>query len=211
MNLPPFLNGMSRSNLINQLTQGYGAMAAERVEVGWLPYLLVLKYRHLGGRPCTALTRMQREAKRVYATLLTRVWRNPHAEAYRSRLPLWILVPDFPVSKREKVSLRSLLPNDGLHLQGVAVMPPGSRLREGLDHRFARYGERYCPPGSILEAVHATFIESNLDYVNEYNMKALRNGRASFDDVLLLPRSDDEMRYVPRRATEPWRPPVLDR
>jgi hypothetical protein len=42
--------GQSRSNQIHQLIGGYGQIAVDLTAEGWLPYLLVLKFRHLGGR-----------------------------------------------------------------------------------------------------------------------------------------------------------------
>ncbi|WP_128562676.1 hypothetical protein [Methylobacterium crusticola] len=204
------LAGLSRSNQINQLTMGWGQIAIDRVGEGWLPYLLVLKFHHMAGRPDTVLAQMQREAERVYASVLTRVWRRPHTATNRARLPVWILVPDFPVPKRAKERLRDLTPNGGLHLQGVAVVPPGSRLVEGLDGHLAD-DRRYCGAGSPLASVFAKRITSNLDYVHGYNFKALARGRADFDAVLILPRTSSELRSVPRLAAEPWRRPVLDR
>ncbi|GJE64376.1 hypothetical protein LNAOJCKE_1580 [Methylorubrum aminovorans] len=35
---PPFTDGLSRSDQINQLTGGYGQIAAELVAEGWSPY-----------------------------------------------------------------------------------------------------------------------------------------------------------------------------
>lgn len=203
--------GHSRSNQIHQLTGGYGQIAVDLAAAGWSPYLLVLKYRHLGGRRANVIAHMRREAGRAYEWILSRVWKHPYAAGRQALLPRWILAPDMPVAKREKVSLRSPLPNDGLHLQGVAVLPPGSRMREGLDVHLAREGGRYCPQGGPLISLHATPITSNLGYVHEYNFKALQRGRANVDDILILPSSASERRSQPRPAADPWRPLVLDR
>lgn len=211
----PFPDGLSRSNQINQLTGGYGQIAVELVAEGWSPYLLVLKYRHLGGRRDAVLGQMKREAERAHRWLCERVWRNWRAPSRRDWCPVWILAPDFPVAKRAKVSARSawrdLLPNDGLHYQGVAVMPPGGRLRESLDAHLGPSGARYCPRGGPLVSLTATPIVIDLDYVHAYNFKALARGRADFDDILTLPPSSAELDSKPRPATEPWRPPVLIR
>jgi hypothetical protein len=203
--------GQSRSNQIHQLTGGYGQIAADLVAEGWSPFLLVLKYRHLGGRRSSVIAQMHREAERAYGWILSRVWRHPYAAGRQALLPRWILAPDVPVAKRAKVSLRSPLPNDGLHLQGVAVLPPGSRLREGLDMHLAREGGRYCPQGGALIALHATPITSDLAYVHRYNFKAMPRGRANEDEILLLPHAASERIGRPRRAAEPWRLPTLRR
>ncbi len=204
--LPP----LSRSNQINQLTGGYGQIAVDLVAEGWSPYLLVLKFRHLGGRRDSVLAQMKREAERAHRWLCERVWRNANALSRRPLTPRWILVPDVPVAKRAKVRLRELVPNDGLHLQGVAVMPPGSRLREPLDEHLGERGARYCPRGGPLTSITATPIAAgDVAYVNEYNFKAVPRGRAGFDDVILLHPSSAELDSKPRRASDPWRHPVF--
>lgn len=201
----------SRSNQIHRHTKGYGQIAIDLTAEGWLPYLLVLKFRHLGGRRNEVSAQMRREAERAYAWILSRVWKHPHAASVRDLRPCWILALDVPVAKRAKVSGRSLLPNGGLHMQGVAVMPPGGRLREGLDVHLAREGARYCPRGGPLISLHATPITSDLDYVHNYNFKAILHGAASFDDVVVLPPVASERKSKPQPATEPWRHPVLIR
>ncbi|KQP52476.1 hypothetical protein ASF41_12560 [Methylobacterium sp. Leaf111] len=203
--------GQSRSNQIHQLTGGYGQIAVDLAAEGWSPYLLVLKFRHLGGRRSSVIAQMHHEAERAYDWILTRVWKHPYAAGRQALLPRWILAPDVPVAKREKVSVRSLLPNGGLHLQGVAVMPPGSRMREGLDVHLAQESARYCPRGGCLISLHATAITRDLGYVHRYNFKALQRGRATEDEVLLLPISASERSCRPQRAAEPWQPMVLDR
>jgi hypothetical protein len=202
--------GQSRSNQIHQLTGGYGQIAVDLAAEGWAPFLLVLKFRHLGGRRSSVIAQMHREAERAYEWILSRVWKHPHAAGRQALLPRWILAPDVPVAKREKVSVRSLLPNDGLHMQGVAVMPPGSRLCEGLDVHRAREGARYCPRGSPLISLHATPITSDLAYVHRYNFKALQRGRATEDEILLLPLASSERHSKPRPATEPWQHRVFE-
>ena len=208
MTKPLLIANLSRSDQIAQYTRGYGRIAQDLLDQGWSPFLLVLKFRHLGGRRTTMLAQIQAAAERAYAQVLTRVWRHPRVASVRDLRPVWILVPDVPVPKSEKVHLRELIPNDGVHLQGVAMMPPGGRLRVPLDVHLAQAGNRYCPPDSPLTSIHATPITSDLPYVNRYNFKGVFRGRASADDVLLLPRSSAELDSRPHPAAEPWRPLV---
>jgi hypothetical protein len=205
--LPP----LSRSNQINQWTHGYGQLAVDLVAEGWFPYLLVLKFRHLGGYRDSVLAQMHREAERAHRWLCERVWRNANARSRRPWTPRWILVPDYPIAKHAKVRLRELLPNDGLHLQGIAVMPPGGRLREPLDEHLGESGARYCGGGPLTSITATPIVAGDVAYVNTYNFKALPRGRAGFDDVLILPRCSAELDSKPRPATDPWRHPVFVR
>ena len=222
MPLAPLLRpDLSRADQINQYTAGYGVMAQDLVAAGWSPFLLVLKFQHLGGRRDAVLDQMRQAAEGAYAQLCHRLWRSYRAPSRQALLPRWILVPDYPVVKAAKLSARSALredlPNGGLHLQGVAVLPPHSRLKEPLDRHFAAAKARYCPRGGPLRSLSATPITDDLPYVNRYNFKALLRGRASFDEVLLLPPSSAELGRpahldsLPHPAREPWRPPVLVR
>lgn len=210
MSQPLLLANLSLGDQIHQLTDGYGQLVIDRVADGWSPYLLVLKFRHLGHcrHRASVIAQMHHAAEGVYAQLLFRVWKHPRARSVRDLRPVWVLVADVPGSGSRRQPVRDLLPNDGLHLQGVAVMPPGGRLRESLDEHLAQMGDRYCPHGGPLVALHATPITSSVAYVNSYNFKSLRRGRADLDDVLILPRPASDLDSRPRRATDPWRPLV---
>jgi hypothetical protein len=140
------------------------------------------------------LRQMEREVERVYATLLTRVVREPTHKKNKDLLPRWIICPDFPVPKHSKMSLRDVTLNDGLHLQGVGVQPAGSRLKEGLDEHFERYHSLYIKVGGALRGVTATPITHKPKYVVGYGFKMLSRGRASFDDVLVYPRTLGEIK-----------------
>ncbi|CAA2158544.1 hypothetical protein MBRA_03812 [Methylobacterium brachiatum] len=201
----------SRSDQIRQIIGGYARMVIDRMDHGWTPYLLVLKFRHLGGGRPAVIAQMHDAAEGAYARLLFRVWKHPRARSVRDLRPVWVLCADVPGTGGRKMRVRDLLPNDGLHLQGIAVMPPGSRLREPLNVHLAGEGHRYCPHGGPLTTLHATPITSDAAYVNSYNFKSLRQGRANFDDVLILPRPSADLDNGPRRAAEPWRQPVLER
>ena len=98
------------------------------------------------------------------------MWRNAKAPNRQPPTPRWILVPNVPVAKQAKARLREPVPNDGIHLQGGAVMPPGSRLREPLDEQMGESGARYCPRGGPLTSITAKpVVAGDVAYVNTYN------------------------------------------
>lgn len=207
MSQPLLLANLSRSEQIHQLTGGYGQLVIDRVTDGWSPYLLVLKFRHLGHscQRASIIAQMHHAAEGAYTQLLFRTWKHPRARSVRDLRPVWVLVADVPGLGSRRQLVRDLFPNDGLHLQGVVAMPPGSRLREPLNRHLAQMGDRYCPRGGPLVALHATPITSDVAHVNSYNFKSLRRGRAELDDVLILPRPASDLDSHPRRATDPWR------
>ncbi|SFM08431.1 hypothetical protein [Methylorubrum salsuginis] len=204
---PLLLANLSRSEQFHQLAGGFGQVVIDRVADGWSPYLLVLKFRHLSHcrQRTSIIAEMHDAAEGAYTRLLFRIWKHPRANSVRSLRPVWVLIADVPGSGSRQLPIRDLLPNDGLHLQGVVAMPPGSRLREPLDEHLAQAGDRYCPRGGPLVALHATPITSDVAYVNSYNFKSLRRGRAELDDVLILPRPVSDLESRPCPATDPWR------
>ena len=177
--------------------KGYATWAAQHVERGWDPYLLSFMFDYVPGSRASVLKQMQREVERVYSTALTRVVRKPRCEAAQGTLPLWIVCPDLPVPKRQKQSLRDVIVNDGLHYEAIALIPPGSRLEEGLDVHFRHHQALYVRPKQPLARLRADPIIKDPGYVTEYALKSLSRQRFSLDEVLILPRSRSEF---PRRS-----------
>src|SRR4051794_41164424 len=155
-------------------------------------------FNHVPGSRASVLHQMQREVERVYATSLTRVIRKPWCEAKQNRLPILIACPDLPVPKRQKHSLRDVIINDGVHYHGIALIPPGSRMNQGLNQHFAAQQARYVRREHALARhplarLRADPIVRDPDYVTEYVFKSLSRQRFSLDDLVILPRSRDEL------------------
>ena len=180
-----------------ELVVAYGAYVAEQIHRGWDGYLLTFMYTQLRGSSSTVLEQMFGEVERVYATLLTRMVRNPHSAAARGRLPRLLACPDFPVFKHVKVSLTDVVINDGQHLHGILLVRPRSRLGESLDGHFAGYERLYLGRAGRLRRIHVQRITRDPAYVTGYALKALQVGRVSLDDVLILPRTSGELRDRP--------------
>jgi hypothetical protein len=129
---------------------------------------------------------MRREVERVYCQMLTRIVRAPKSLSQKGRLPIWIISPDYPVYKHEKKALRDVAVNDGLHMSGVALIPPGSRLRQRLDHHLRDNKRLYLQPDSPLCRIHAEPITETPEQVADYSLKSVKRSRTSIDDILVL-------------------------
>src|SRR3982750_4003659 len=110
--------------------KGYAKWISGYMENHWDGYLLTFMFRQLSGSRGSVLRQMERELERVYARALTRIVRKPRCEAAQGRLPILLGCPDFPVPKGQKQSLHDVTFNDGLHVHALALIPPGSRLKE---------------------------------------------------------------------------------
>jgi len=87
---------------------------------------------------------MEKEVERVYATFLTRVVRKPQSDCNRDLLPRWFVCPDYPVPKHRKMDLAEVTVNHGRHMHGIGLMPPVSRMKEGLEAHFATNQRLMC-------------------------------------------------------------------
>src|SRR4051812_10304744 len=56
---------------------GYGSMVKERLEQGWEGYLISFMFSQIRGSRSSVIHQMGREVERVYATVLTRIIRDP--------------------------------------------------------------------------------------------------------------------------------------
>jgi hypothetical protein len=97
------------------------------------------------------------------------------------------------VPKDAKKNLHDVILNDGLHLQGPGLIPPNSRLQVGLDEHFREYQGLYVREPYPLRRLHAEPILHHPRYVTGYAFKAVLRGRASLDDVLILPQALSEV------------------
>ncbi|TNC09068.1 hypothetical protein FF100_27585 [Methylobacterium terricola] len=176
---------------ITTLVHAYSDMLIMKMGEGYTPYILSLLYKPLRGPREWVLGEMKQGITEAYKTLLLRVARKPRSPAHRNRLPEWVLVPDWPVPKGAKASLREVTLNNGLHYQGLALIPPRSRLREGLDAHFATHQALYTR-GAVAR-IHAEPITQTPRRAAFYLFKSLQRRRADFDSVIILPRAISEL------------------
>ena len=179
------------NSYIDSVIQGYCDLLTRKVGEGYTSYILSLLYKPLRGPRDWVLGEMEQGITEAYKTLLLRVARKPRSPAHRHRLPEWILLPDWPVAKRAKASLREVTLNNGLHYQGLALIPPQSRLRESLDAHFQRHQDLYTR-GAIAR-IHAEPLTETPRRAVFYLFKSLQRRRADFGSVIILPRPLSEL------------------
>lgn len=184
---------ISRINT-ERIISGYASMVKERTDEGWNGYLLTFMFNAIGGSEPSVTQQMLADVERVYRTSLTRIVRNPTSGSQAGNLPIWLTFPDYPVFKWEKEPLSDVALNDGLHIGGIALLPPVNRLEYGLDDHFLNNRRLYVRRGSPLQRVQAKLIIQTPEQAADYTLKALKRGRVTLDDILLLPVSRDEIR-----------------
>ena len=128
------------------------------------------------------------EVMRVYSTLITREARRTRSAASRLTLPRFLGCPDLPVAKREKKAGRLIVPNEGMHFNGVLVLSEFGRGR--LDPENDLPSKPYCIPGRPLQRIHVTPVEygSMVPYALKFIEMA-----GDWDDFLILPRTPSEL------------------
>ena len=159
-----------------QIVHGYAELVQRRVADGWSPFLLTFMFHALRGGPLAIILQMRREVERAYAMLATRVVRDPRSPSAVGRLPVMIACADLPVPKRDKIILRDVTLNGGLHYNGVLLVPPRSRLRVPVDEHFA--SGPYVVPGHPLARLDVRHVENDPGRVTDYVLKTVRSGHA---------------------------------
>jgi hypothetical protein len=179
----------SSSNL-SALIDGYSTWIKQYLDEGWRPFLLSFMFKPLcnGGK----MVQMNDEIERVYSTLITRVVRNPRSPFQSHLSPILIVVPDLPVRKRQKQPLNNLSINCGLHMHGILVMPPSSRLKQDVVSHFKEHESLYVK--NRLLRLDVKPIDSNLPRVVDYVFKAARTYKVTLDDIFIFPKPTGVLR-----------------
>jgi hypothetical protein len=170
-----------------ELVAAYGRWFSEEMKRGWNGYLITFMYTQLRGSRSVVLDQMFDEVERVYANLRTRSVRNSHRRADPNKMPWMIACPDTPVFKHDKQGLADVVINDGLHVHSLFLEPPWTRLTVPVDRHVADHPDLYLGRSGRLAQIHVKPIAHSPAYVTDYALKALKNGRVSGDDLLILP------------------------
>ena len=175
----------------SMIVESYSKWIVETIDEGWSPVLLTFKYRPICGDWRAAWTQMTWEMERVYATLLTRMVRNTAGPT--DSLPRWICVPDFPVPKQDRIPLGAVRINDGLHGHGLCLIPPFTKLTRAFETEVQLNQAMLTRQPHRLYRLDARPITHNPQVAVDYVFKMVTRGRVSFDDILILPRTNTEM------------------
>jgi hypothetical protein len=175
------------------IVEAYGTLVQDRIEQGWIAYLLTFMFKPMPGNPTGVLERMQRGVESFYATLVTRVVRHNRSKALQHSLPVLIGAPDVPVFKHAKQSISNICINDGLHYHAIVLIPEKCRLRTDLVEHVREKYHAYVRQDGPLMLVDVAPITETPSKVTCYGLKAVRNGRISDDKILILPKSLSEL------------------
>ena len=174
-----------------QRVDGYADMARARVADGWDAYALTIMFNHIPRSERAIGKMMEREAERLYATLLTRIIRKPSSPHERHNRPVWMLFPDYPITKRERRDKSLTTANNGRHLHGTALIAPNSRLKQPLDEHLAENASRYVR--RPIHRVYAEPIAGDPGFWIDYALKSITTGRAEDDEIIVLPSATSEL------------------
>ena len=165
----------------------------ERVKKqGWNAYLVTFMFHPIPGGSKTKIQIMSEALYGFYSKFLTRVVRNPHSAFQLSNRPLFYALPDYPVFKHNKQSRSDVFINDGLHVHAILAVPLKSRLKSDAKGHIQEHRDIYTK--HPLRRIHVKEIEHSFGRVCDYAFKAIKKGRFSWDDLIVLPKSRSELR-----------------
>lgn len=179
-----------------RIIEAYDEMVRERLKAS-KGYFVNFMFNQLPGGREARLQQMRRQIERFHGLLTRHIVRKPQSKNWQHLRPVLIVAPDLPVPKRQKISVRRLGANDGLHPNGILLVPrrrhrakkvgdaskrKQSRLRVSVK-KHLREKERFFVNESLAR-VHVTKIAR--ETMADYMFKTVKKGLADWDDVLIL-------------------------
>lgn len=176
------------------IVAGYGRWVSELVDAGYEPTLLTFMFNPIHGPPAAVAYAMEREIERVYGWMLTRRCRRPK-ETPNHMLPILIACPDWPVPKQHKQALQDAVINGGRHAHGIDLAPKNTRLPCELADFVDKHQDDLAGPDRLLARLHAVTLRKTPERAVSYVLKSLPRGRATGDDLIVLPRAGSEKHH----------------
>jgi hypothetical protein len=190
-----------------EILQGYGAWIREHMNSGWDGYLVTFIFDHISGSSQEKIRVMHKEICKVYGKLASRVVRKPKSENFAHLLPRGVFFPDVPGLKKSEQTLSDLTMNDGIHFHGIIVIPHNSRLKAPLVEHLREKKRMYLRRTKIVR-IHVEPIVSDEFFVTDYAGKAVKRGRFSDGEILILPKTIKEL---PQKAAAVGEVGTVDR
>jgi hypothetical protein len=186
------LNNSYNVALVEELTRWWTReMENRECTDGWDIFLVTFQFEQIHGSTSTRLKEIQNCVCRFYSKLLTRVVRKPRSRLQLHLRPKMLAIPDYPVAKPKKMSIRDVTINDGLHVHAILGLPHESRLKEWLPAHVERKKRAYIK--RPLSSIHFEPVTRTLTKVVDYSLKSIKRGRCRWEDVLILPKSPSEL------------------
>jgi hypothetical protein len=179
-----------------RIIRAYDEMVQEKLKTS-KGYFVNFMFNGLPGGREAKLQQMRRQVERFHGLLTRHIVRKPDSGNWRHLRPVLIVAPDLPVPKRVKAASKRIGANDGLHLNGILLVPlrrprarkaqvsskrKQSRLRVSVK-KHLREKERLFVNESLAR-IHTTKIERGT--MADYMFKTVKKGLADLDDVLIL-------------------------
>jgi hypothetical protein len=175
----------------SKLIGGYVIWLHQMLDEGWEPYLCTFVFHALGGSSVQKREQIRNQITKWYGRLATRTVHDPRSPKQALLLPKGIFVPDLPVFKRLKQSLKDAAVNEGLHMHGIMIANRGGRIAEPLNVHTERNLDKYLVDN--IRHIDIRPITDDLAHVVDYALKGLKRPTFSPDDILVLPRTVSEL------------------
>jgi hypothetical protein len=160
-------------------------------DLKWEAYFLTFMFHHIAGSVQENVRQMHKNISCFYGRLASRIVRRPRSPKCAHLLPRGVFFPDGPCYTGRKKELIEVTINDGLHFHGLILVPTKSRLKVPFLQHLRDKAKIYIR-GNISR-IHVEPIWNQERFVADYAGKAVKRGRLSFDDVLVLPRTGNEL------------------
>jgi hypothetical protein len=175
----------------------------------WKIFYVNFMFDALSGSPQAVMAQMRKGIVKFYGRFCRRFVHHPKAESEQARMPRFFLFPDKPVwKKHSKACISELKMNDGgSHYNGFMLTPMISRFRDRCP--IAHIDENqdiYCQHG--IRRIHVKAVY-HIPGISDYSAKTVKWHRADENDILILPRSVNELRDS-RRVLNPDETAIRD-
>jgi hypothetical protein len=182
---------------VSELVKGYRKWVESYFNEGFRMYLVTFRFNNIPGSIEYKRREMLKQVEhQFYPTLIKRVERWPMKPSMQRNLPRLIAVSDLPVAKHsKKLSVRDITINDGLQVHAIIAMPLALRHPDGCKLKKLIEDNQRCFIGRFTTVSHIDVerIKDSPKHVTDYVFETATRNPAIMDEVLILPKSDDDI------------------